>query len=298
MPHEHLATGVIVPMITPFRADGTVDTEAAERLTSHVIAGRAAPFVLGTTGESASIPIKERKRLVQAVVRTTKGKMPVYAGISSTSLAESQQYGRDYFRMGVDAVVAHMPAYYPLTGEYLDYYFSELADDLPGPLILYNIPAVTHQSLPLEVIDRLSHHSRIIAVKDSERDHGRLDQSLRLWSGRSDFNFLVGWGAMMAEGLMNGASGIVPSTGNLIPELYADLYEAAVAGNRGLAEEIQNHTSKISEVYQKGFSLGESLAALKVILHAKDLCEPFMLPPLYRLGSEQEAKILQNYKKF
>jgi len=297
MPLENLAAGVIVPMITPFRVDRTVDLEAADRLTRHVIAGRAAPFVLGTTGESASISPKERKRLVEAAVRSAKKQMPVYAGISSTSLSESQQYARDYFRLGVDAVVAHMPAYYPLTKEYLYRYFSELADDLSGPLILYNIPTVTHQSLPVEVIDLLSHHSRIIAVKDSERDQGRLDHSLRLWSGRSDFKFLVGWGAMMAKGLMNGASGIVPSTGNIIPDQYADLYEAAVAENGSLAEEIQKRTSEISEIYQKGFSLGESLAALKVILHAHDLCEQFMLPPLYRLDPEQEKKILNEYKK-
>jgi len=231
------------------------------------------------------------------VVRAAKGQVPVYAGISSTTLAESQQYAKEYFNLGIDAVVAHLPAYYPLSAEDLYRYFSELAESLTGPLILYNITAVTHQSLPVQVIERLSHHPKIIAIKDSERDQARFKESLDLWAGRKDFKFLVGWGAVMADSLIKGASGIVPSTGNIVPDLYNRLYEAAIAGDQHKAEVLQNRTGKISEVYQKGLSLGESLAALKVILKSLKICEPFMLPPLYRLSSEKEAQILQNFNR-
>ena len=298
MSSENIAGGVIIPMVTPFKTDGTIDTGAAEKLTRHVVDGGAAPFVLGTTGESASIPADERLNMVRATLDAAKGSAPVYAGISSNNLTESRSFARAYFDLGVDAVVAHMPAYYQLTDAYLFRYFTDLADTISGPLILYNITAVTHQSLSLEVIDRLSHHPRIIGVKDSERDQQRFDRSLKLWAGRTDFKFLVGWGAVMAESLLQGAAGIVPSTGNIVPELYVDLYRAAVSGDRSAAMQYQERTSEISKIYQGGLTLGESLAALKVILSGLGLCEKNILPPLYRLSPGQEAAIQEQYDKY
>jgi len=298
MSHTELGRGVIVPMITPFTKDGKIDIEAVGKIIEHLIAGGTAPFILGTTGESASIPEKERPAFVQTMVEVAAGRVKTYAGISSPSFQTSVDAANNYFEMGVDAVVAHPPSYYPLSDDQLMRYFENLADNIPGPLILYNIPVVTHVSIPIAVLDQLSHHERIIGIKDSERDIERFNQSLELWSGREDFYHLVGWGTQMANGLLQGSAGLVPSTGNLIPRMYQDMVDASQNGDHKKLEELQKLTNAISELYQKGRSLNQSLPALKVMMNALHLCDSYLLPPLEMSNDDERQIILEALKDF
>ena len=123
MSQTELGCGVIVPMITPFTKDGKIDFEAISRIIEHLIAGGTAPFILGTTGESASIPEKARPPFVQAMVETASGRVKTYAGISSTCFQTSVEAANHYFELGVDAVVAHPPSYYTLNYSQLLMYF-------------------------------------------------------------------------------------------------------------------------------------------------------------------------------
>jgi len=298
MSHTELGRGVIVPMITPFTKDGNIDIEATGKIIEHLIAAGTAPFILGTTGESASIPEKARPAFVKAMVETTSGEVKTYAGVSSTCFQTSVEAANHYFNLGVDAVVAHSPSYYPLSDSHLLRYFECLADNISGPLIIYNIPAVTHISIPISVLDQLSHHERIIAIKDSERDLERFNQSLNLWSERDDFYHLVGWGGQMENGLLQGSAGLVPSTGNLVPKMYQDMVEATQSKDYQRLEQLQKQTSEISALYQKNRSLSQSLPALKVMMNALNLCEPYVLPPLEMSDDEEKVLILEQMKSF
>ena len=166
------------------------------------------------------------------MTETTKNRELTYAGIDNTCLRTSIEQARQYFDAGVDAVVAHLPEYYPLTGDHMLEYFKALADECGGPLIIYNIPATTGMSIPLDVLDKLSRHTNIAGLKDSERDLKRTDQSIALWKDREDFSLLIGWAAQSTYTLTRGADGIVPSTGNLVPALYRDLYQVPWPGMR------------------------------------------------------------------
>ena len=115
MSHTELGRGVIVPMITPFTKDGKIDIEATGRIIEHLIAAGTAPFILGTTGESASIPEKVRPAFVKAMVEASPGESKTYAGISSPCFQTSVEAANQYFELGVDAVVVHPPSYYPLS---------------------------------------------------------------------------------------------------------------------------------------------------------------------------------------
>jgi dihydrodipicolinate synthase/N-acetylneuraminate lyase len=279
--------GVIVPMVTPFTAAGDLDERAALALLEHIGRAGCAPFILGTTGESASISRGVGNQLVRLTVRTRVNGLPVYAGISGNCLKDSISAAERFADWGVDAVVAHLPTYYPLSPEEMFCYYERLVEAVPVPLVLYNIPVTTHSSIPVEVVDRLSFHPRIIGFKDSERDLRRLDQSLLLWAGRTDFSFLVGWARQSAYSLLKGAHGIVPGTGNLVPQLYAALYEAAVHGRAETAFHFQELTDLVSGLYQDDRSIGQSLAALKAVLYGFGLCEPHVLPPLLPVSAEE-----------
>lgn len=285
-------SGVIVPMVSPFSDNFSIDKIAVKTIVNSFVLNEIKPFVIGTTGEGVSMPANQKLDLVKSTVAATDGKQPVLAGISGNSIFTSIEEGKQFADLGVSALVATLPNFYPMDASQMTYWFEVIADSVPLPLFIYNIPATTHHSVPLEVIEKLSYHQNIIGVKDSERNQERLDESLLLWKQRNDFLFLVGWAAMSAYGLQNGASGIIPSTGNLCPELFQQLYMAVKNGNIELANKLQQHTDQISTLYQKGRNLSQSLAALKVLMSMKKLCGTQVMPPLVKMSALEEISYL------
>jgi dihydrodipicolinate synthase/N-acetylneuraminate lyase len=276
-------SGVVVPMITPFTSDRFVDTSSAARLAGRLIAaGVQGIFVLGTTGESASMQRYQRSQTVFEAVRAVAGlpkKIAVYAGISGNCLAESVESAEAWKQIGADAVVAHPPFYFPISDDTLEAYFQELAERSPLPLLLYNIPQTTHVSIPLETISRLAKHPNIVGIKDSQRDLPRLTKLIEEHRN-SAFRVLAGSISLALQCLKLGAHGLVPSTANFAPEVYVALVNAAKSGNWAEAEAQQIESDRLSAQYQQGATLGESIAKLKAIMAAMGICSPHVLPPL------------------
>jgi len=290
--------GVVVPMITPFTKKGNLDESATIKISHHLVNGGAFPFLLGTNGESASISKEKRLKLVKSVVAEVKNKSVIYAGISDNCLENSIAYANLFFDLGVDALVAHLPSYFPLEAEEMFVYYENLADKSPGPIMIYNIPSTTHMSIPLEIIEKLSHHPNIIGLKDSERDLDRIDRAAKLFSNREDFSLFCGWTAQSAKTLIMGFDGIVPSTGNVIPQLFKELYDAAFEQNVYRASELQQKVDEIASIHQAGKKLTQTISALKLMVSKMKLCEPYILPPLSDLNPIDQKIIIQNMTKF
>ncbi len=279
--------GVVIPMITPLTANGDIDIDAAKKIANHIRASGACVFVLGTTGESVSIRLSAKHKLVETVVKNNSHQTLTYAGIMDNSLATSVEMAEHFFELGVDVFVACVPSYYPLTNDDILNYFEALAEQTGGPLMLYNIPVTTGVSIPLEVIDRLSHHPKIIGLKDSAKDTERLKQAVELWKNREDFTYLNGCTSLSTTALALGADGIVPGVGNIVPNLYIKLYNAVLSGNLKKADRCQSRSNEIADILQKNKNLSESLSILKAIMHILGFCSPKMLPPLRELTVEQ-----------
>ena len=293
MVQTKLFGGVVIPMLTPFNEDESIDLDATQEIIEHFISAKTIPFILGTTGESASIPDLHKPEFVKKVVKAVAGRNKIYSGISSNALITSLQLANEYSDSGIDVFVAHLPSYYPLTEIQIIKYYELLADKLPRPLIIYNIPATTHVSIPLDVIDKLSHHQNIIGLKDSERDLQRLEEAIEKWKNRSDFSHFIGWAAQSANGLLRGSDGIVPSNGNMCPALFYALYQAAINGDRDLALQLQQETDTIASIYQGVKTIGQTIAAQKLIMSQMGLCKPVVLPPLSRFYPEEESEIIE-----
>jgi dihydrodipicolinate synthase/N-acetylneuraminate lyase len=284
--------GVVVPMVSPATPSGDLDEAAAHRLIDWLVEGGVdGVFVLGTTGEAASLPMRVRRQLARLAAERVAGRCLVYAGIGSNCLGESIAAGREYLAQGADAVVAHLPAYFPLAPAEMVQYYRMLADRLEGPLVIYNMPPTTHMSIPLDALEELSGHPNIVGLKDSENDLGRLKNVLAAFRGRSDFAVFVGPSVHAAETLAAGADGVVPSSGNLVPDLWRRLYGHTRAERRAEATTLQQQLNAIAHVYQAGRSLGQSMAGLKAALEAKGLCGPTVLPPLCTLEAAERARI-------
>jgi 4-hydroxy-tetrahydrodipicolinate synthase len=273
--------GVVVPMVTPINSGGQLDEPAVRRLVDFLLAGGVdGIFVLGTTGESVSVPRSFRRRLVECTVDQVRHRAKVYAGIGDV-YPEDIAIGNEYFRAGADAVVARPPIGFP--PEKVLPWLRSLLDGVEGPLLLYNMPATTNVSIPLETVAQLIGHRNLAGIKDSEHDLKRLEELLRRFGNQPRFSIFVGVGKLMARGLRLGAVGIVPSVGNLIPEACRHLYGCARRGDWVEAERQAKQMNAVSALYQDGRTLNQSLAALKGALWCRGLCEPHVLPPLLPL---------------
>lgn len=285
--------GVVVPMVTPVTAGGLLDKPAVERIIKSFVEADVCPLLMGTTGEGNSVSTIMGQELIEEAVKAADGKITIYAGLTGNCFIEQLRQAGYYSASGADVIVATLPSYYALTPDQMYNYYARLADSIKGPLMLYNIAATTHMSIPIDVIERLSHHPNIVGLKDSERDMERMEKCIEIANGRDDFAYFCGWAAQSAHSLELGGNGIVPSTGNYVPEMFRQLYEAAVNGDMETANRLQDETNEIAKIYQAGRTLGQSLTALKVMMSTKGLCTPDMLMPLTRLSAEEEALVLQ-----
>jgi len=290
-------SGVVVPMVTPFTDQGKVDLGAAERIVEFLVENHTHPFVLGTTGEGASVPLSQRPGLVETVVKKTASRSVTFAGIGGNCVSESIELAKRYFDLGIDAVVAHLPSYYPLSADAMLRYYESLAEKIGGPLIVYNITITTHMSIPLEVVQQLSNHPNIVGLKDSQDDAERIGRAAGMFKDRKDFTVLVGCEQLSATGLLAGADGIVPGAANFAPKIYRDLYDAAVKGESNRAVELQDKVNEIVGIYKNRRGLSKSLAALKVVMHELGLCGQTVLPPLYEPSEQEKTRIRERLSR-
>lgn len=287
-------SGVVVPIVTPVTQDGRLDVKAAGRIVEFFAENHVSPLLMGTTGEGNSVSAGDGQRFVETAVLTANDRVLVYAGLTGNCFTNQLRQAEMYNALGADVIVATLPTYYALTAEQMYDYYRTLADSIKGPLMLYNILATTHMSIPVDVIRRLADHPNIVGLKDSERDLERMEQCIAIKQTHPDFAYFCGWAAQSAHSLELGGDGIVPSTGNFVPGMFRQLYEAAVSGDMETAYRLQDETNEIAKIYQKDRTLGQSLAALKVMMQTRGLCEPWMLMPLTRLTAEEEQRIVAN----
>lgn len=282
--------GVIVPMVTPLNDKGELDEPAARRIIDHLVAGGVQGiFVLGTTGEFASMPREMRVRLVHLTIEHTGARAQVYAGIGDTVVEESINAARDYLKRGATAVVAQLPNYFQLTPDEQFQYFALLANRVRGPILLYDIPATIHMRIDDGVIEHLRAFTNVVGIKDSTGDRERMTGLLDSYGDDPGFTVLVGSQPLAAFGLTNGADGFIPSGGNLNPGLCSRLYAAALTGDSTLVASLQKEIDALVADYAvDGYSeygIGRSVARLKRRMAQRGLCGPNVLPPL---GKDEE----------
>ena len=283
--------GVVVRMVTPVTPNGFLDKPAVERIIKSFVNAGVNPLLMGTTGEGNSVSTIDGQELIETAVKAAQGKITIYAGLTGNCFIEQLKQAGYYSASGADVIVATLPSYYSLTPEQMENYYLRLADSIKGPLMLYNIAATTHMSIPVDVVQRLADHPNIVGLKDSERDMERMEKCIAIAKNRDDFAYFCGWAAQSAKSLELGGNGIVPSTGNFVPGMFQELYKAAVAGDMETAYRLQDETNEIAKVYQANRTLGQSLTALKVMMQTRGLCTPDMLMPLTRLSEAEEAEI-------
>src|SRR6201996_4414203 len=221
--------GVFPYLVSPTSSDGTIRTEVLGRLCDDLIkSGVHGLTPLGSTGEFAYLNNGQRSAVVQATIEAAKGRVPVIAGVASTSTSDAVAQARSYQRLGADGILAILEAYFPLRDAQIESYFSAIADAVDIPVVIYTNPQFQRSDLTLDVIARLAAHPRIGYIKDASNNTGRLLSILNRCG--DDLAVFAASAHIPAAVMMIGGVGWMAGPACIVPRESVRLYDLCRAG--------------------------------------------------------------------
>ena len=224
-----MITGSIVAVVTPMFADGSLDRQAFTQLLDlHIAEGTDAVVVVGTTGESPTVPVEEHCELIRLAVDHVAGRLPIIAGTGGNSTQEAIELARFAREAGAQAHLSVVPYYNKPTQEGLYRHFRAIAEAVELPLILYNVPGRTVADMSNDTVVRLAEIPNIAGIKDATGDIGRAcELRERVPEG---FALYTGDDLTALAFLLMGGHGVISVTANVAPRQMHQMCEAALAG--------------------------------------------------------------------
>ena len=287
--------GIIPPMVTPLKEWDTLDQDGMVRLIDHILSGGVhGLFLLGTTGEAPSLSHRLRKEIVQRALDQIKERIPVLVGITDTSFDESINLAEYAAEKGASAVVLAPPYYFPAGQLELLEYLEHLVPRLPLPLFLYNMPTHTKLFFEPETVKAASEIPGVIGLKDSSANMVYFHQLQQIFKDQNDFRLFIGPEELLGETLVLGGHGGVCGGGNLIPELFVELYEKFIEGDFKKMGILHERIMQISTtIYSVGKYKSSYLKGLKCSLALMGICDDFMAEPFHRFRVSERNVIRQ-----
>jgi 4-hydroxy-tetrahydrodipicolinate synthase len=233
--------GSMVAVVTPMQADGALDFSALARLVEfHIENGTDALIAVGTTGESATLDFEEHIAVVSKVVELVRRRIPVIAGTGANSTREALHLTQRAMAAGADACLLVTPYYNKPTQEGLYRHYKLIADSVPIPQILYNVPGRTACDMQPETVERLADTPNIVGIKEASTLE-RIQELVRRCGDRLDV--YSGDDGIAAEAILSGAKGNISVTANVAPRLMHEMCAAALAGDRARTEAINQQVA-------------------------------------------------------
>ena len=293
-------TGIVPPMVTPLRGRDELDVAGLEKLIEHILSGGVSGlFILGTTGEGPSLSYRLRRELIERVCKQVKHRVPVLVGITDTAFVESVNLSRHAAEVGADALVVAPPYYLPEAQPELQEYLDHLVAELPLPLFIYNMPALTKVHFELDTIRRAMDNPRIIGFKDSSGDLNYFKSVAELIrQHRPDWPLLIGPEEKLFDALQCGGQGGVSGGANLFPKLYVTLCKVWQTGDATRAQELQKQIQRVSDsFYRIGRYSSSIIKGIKCALSCMGVCDDFMAEPFHRFRAEERELVKARLKE-
>ena len=278
--------GSMVALITPMRADGSLDEKAfAEFVEWQIAEGTEGLIPVGTTGESPTLSHEEHKRVVEICVDVARGRVPVMAGAGSNRTAEAIDFSRHAKQAGADATLVVTPYYNKPTQEGLFLHYTAIADAVDIPLFIYNIPGRSVIDMSVETMARLAQHKNIIGVKDATANLARPLHTKRACG--EDFIQLSGEDHTALSFNAAGGHGCISVTANVAPRLCAAMHKAWRDGKVGEAMAIQDRLVPLHDALFAETSPGPVKYAASLLDKTADHCRL----PLAPVGAATKARV-------
>lgn len=284
--------GSMVALVTPMQADGAIDDDGLRGLIEfHIANGTDAIVAVGTTGEASTLDHDEHCGLIKRVVELAGGRVPVIAGTGSNSTAEAIDLTRCAMEAGADACLLVTPYYIKPTQEGLYRHFKAVAEAVPVPQILYNVPGRTAVDMQVDTVERLADISNIVGIKDAT---GNLERGKELIARCGDrMDIYSGDDATAMELILMGAKGDISVTANVAPRAMHDMCAAALAGDRQGAEAINAPLLAL----HKNLFVEANPIPVKWALYAMGLIPPGIRLPLTMLSEHHHETVRQALKQ-
>ncbi len=277
--------GVYPYLVSPVDAQGRVKTDVLGKLSADLIdAGVHGLTPLGSTGEFAYLTREQRDAVVKTTIEAAHKRVPVIAGVASTSTADAVEQAKRYQGFGADGILAILEAYFPLKDAQIEAYFRAIADAVDIPVVLYTNPNFQRSDLTLDVIARLATHPRIQAIKDASTNTGRL---LSIMNRAPEINVFSASAHIPAAVMMIGGVGWMAGPACIVPRQSVKLYDLCRAEKWPEAMKLQREMWRINEAFAK-FNLAACIKA-GLQIQGYDVGDP--VPPQSPLSAEDRKVV-------
>jgi 4-hydroxy-tetrahydrodipicolinate synthase len=280
-------TGSMVALITPFR-DGQVDFQTLDELIGfHLQSGTDAIVPVGTTGECPTLSHEEHKKVIERVVKTVAGKVPVIAGAGSNSTAEAIDLTDFSKKVGADATLQVCPYYNKPTQEGMYQHFKAIADEVDLPIILYNIPGRCGVGLTAETIVRLANDvENVVGIKEAS---GSLDMASAIATS-CDLTIISGDDSLTLPIASVGGKGVISVIANIIPGDVKAMTDLILEGNFVQARKWHE---KMLALSKNMLSLATNPIPIKAAMAMLNMAPEEMRLPMVPLDENKKAVLKQ-----
>ena len=277
--------GVYPYLVSPVDAQGRVKTDVLGKLSADLIdAGVHGLTPLGSTGEFAYLTREQRDAVVKTTIEAAHKRVPVIAGVASTSTADAVEQAKRYQGFGADGILAILEAYFPLKDAQIEAYFRAIADAVDIPVVLYTNPNFQRSDLTLDVIARLSEHPRIRYIKDASTNTGRL---LSIMSRAPTMKVFSASAHIPAAVMLIGGVGWMAGPANIVPRQSVRLYDLCRAQKWPEAMALQREMWRVNEAFAR-FNLAACIKA-GLQIQGYDVGDP--VPPQAALSAEDRKAV-------
>ena len=285
--NKSLYVGTGVAVVTPFTADLKVDFKSLQNLINYLIDSDIRYLVaMGTTAESPTISVEEKKQIFDCFVETVNGRVPLIMGLGGNDTMALQQALQQVDTTGFSAILSVSPYYNRPTQEGIYQHYKALDAVTPLPLILYNVPGRTSSNINAETTLRIAHDcTNVIGIKDAGGD---LEQGKAVLDGRpDDFIVLSGDDETAIPLIQSGAEGVISVIAGGFPRFFSKGVAAALKGDKNKANEIATLAQPIIDLL---FVEGNP-GGIKTVLHQRGLIENQLRLPLVPVSDSVTSKL-------
>ena len=278
--------GSLVALITPMNQDGSINYEQLHDLIDwHIENGTDGIVAVGTTGESATLPVEEHLAVIEATVKHVNKRIPVIAGTGANNTVEAIALSQAAEQAGADYTLSVVPYYNKPSQEGIYQHFKAIAEATSIPMVIYNVPGRTVVSMSNDTILRLAEIPNIVGVKEAS---GKIGSNIELINSVPEgFAVFSGDDPTGLPFMLCGGHGVVTVAANVAPKLFADMCRAALEGDIATARRLNE---QLIPIYNTMFC-EPSPAAPKWGLSLLGKCEPHVRLPLVPLTEAGQAKV-------
>jgi dihydrodipicolinate synthase/N-acetylneuraminate lyase len=284
--------GIIPPIVTPLIEHDKIDEPGTRRLLEHVIqANVAGVFVLGTTGEFASLSPAVRADFIRLCCQVVDGRVPLLIGITDSSITTTIEMATIAKEAGASAVVLTAPFYFPLEQSEIQHYVERVLEHVDLPIMLYNMPGLTKVWFEVDTLRELAKCSKIVGIKDSSGDLEYFQKVCKLKEQRPDWTIMMGLEHLLVDAIQMGADGGVNGGANVEPDLFVSVCNAAMEGDEAQIQKLMNRVNALQAIYKVGTPGFRLVTATKCALSLKGICSDVMADPFHAFQPEERKQV-------